>query len=89
MIGAAFAVSSLRALAMLTPFGASLGTAPLPLLVGLIAVFAVGILGSMTLFGVVLAGVLSTSALERLGQGAGALVGVSSVALGVAWVLTA
>jgi nickel/cobalt exporter len=89
MIGAAFAVSSLRALAMLTPFGASLGTAPLPLLVGLIAVFAVGILGSMTLFGVVLAGVLSTSALERLGQGAGALVGVSSVVLGVAWVMTA
>src|SRR6185503_5812465 len=55
MIGAAFAVSSLRALAMLTPFGADLGTAPLPLLVTLIAVFACGILVSMSLFGVALA----------------------------------
>ena len=89
MIGAAFAVSSLRALAMLTPFGASLGTAPLPLLLALITVFACGILISMSLFGVALAGMLSTKALARVGQGAGALVGVSSVVLGVAWVLTA
>jgi nickel/cobalt exporter len=89
MIGAAFAVSSLRALAMLTPFGADLGTAPLPLLAGLIAVFAVGILCSMVLFGVVLAGILSTHALQRVGHGAGALVGISSVILGVAWVVTA
>jgi hypothetical protein len=89
MLGAAFAVSSLRALAMLTPFGADLGTAPLPLLVMLIAVFACGILVSMSLFGVVLARLLSMHALERIGHGAGALVGVSSVVLGVAWVLTA
>ena len=89
MIGAAFAVSSLRALAMLTPFGAGLGTAPLSVLLALIAVFAVGILVSMSLFGVALAGVLSTRALARVGQGAGALVGVSSVLLGVAWVVTA
>ena len=83
------AVSSLRALAMLTPFGADLGTAPLPLLVTLIAVFACGILVSMSLFGVALARLLSMRALERIGHGAGALVGVSSVVLGVAWVLTA
>jgi putative Mn2+ efflux pump MntP len=89
MIGAAFAVSSLRALAMLTPFGAGLGTAPLPVLLGLIGVFAIGILISMSLFGVALAGVLSTKALQRVGQGAGALVGLSSVVLGVAWVVTA
>lgn len=89
IIGAAFAISSLRALAMLTPFGAGLGRAPLPLLLALILVFAVGILLSMSLFGVALARVLSTSALERLGQGAGALVGLSSVALGLAWVITA
>ena len=89
LMGAAFAVSSLRALAMLTPFGADLGNAPLPLLLGLIAVFAAGILGSMVLFGVVLAGVLSMRALHRVGHGAGALVGVSSVVLGVAWVVTA
>ena len=89
MIGAAFAVSSLRALAMLTPFGAGLGSAPLPVLLALIAVFAAGILVSMSLFGVALAGVLSTRALARVGHGAGALVGVSSVLLGVAWVVTA
>ena len=89
LIGAAFAVSSLRALALLTPFGASLGTAPLPLLLALIGVFACGILASMSLFGVALAGLLSMRALERIGHGAGALVGVSSVLLGVAWVLTA
>jgi nickel/cobalt exporter len=89
MIGAAFAVSSLRALAMLTPFGNDLGTAPLPTLLALIGAFAAGILVSMSLFGVALAGVLSTRALQRVGQGAVALVGVSSVALGVAWVVTA
>ena len=89
MIGAAFAVSSLRALAMLTPFGADLGAAPLPVLLALIGVFAVGILVSMSLFGVALAGVLSTKSLQRVGHGAGALVGLSSVALGVAWVVTA
>ena len=89
MIGAAFAVSSLRALAMLTPFGADLGAAPLPLLLALILVFAVGILASMTLFGVVLAGVLSLRTIERVGHGAGALIGASSVILGVAWVVTA
>jgi hypothetical protein len=89
MVGAAFAVSSLRALAMLTPFGERLGAAPLPLLIALIAVFAVGILLSMTLFGVFLARVLSTRTLERLGHGAGALIGASSVILGVAWVVTA
>ena len=89
MIGAAFAVSSLRALAMLTPFGNDLGTAPLTILLALIGAFAVGILLSMSLFGVALAGVLSTGALQRLGHGAGALVGVSSIVLGVAWVVTA
>jgi nickel/cobalt exporter len=89
MIGAAFAVSSLRALAMLTPFGDGLGAAPMPVLLALIGLFAVGILISMSLFGVALAGVLSTKALQRMGQGAGALVGVSCVVLGVAWVVTA
>lgn len=89
MIGAAFAVSSLRALAMLTPFGHDLGTAPLPILLALIGAFAMGITMSMSLFGVALAGVLSTGALQRLGHGAVALVGVSSIVLGVAWVATA
>jgi hypothetical protein len=89
MIGAAFAVSSLRALAMLTPFGDRLGDAPIPLLLALITVFAIGILISMSLFGVALARVLSTRALARIGTGASALVGGSSVILGIAWILTA
>jgi nickel/cobalt transporter (NicO) family protein len=89
IIGAAFAISSLRALAMLTPFGADLGTAPLPLLMVLIGVFAIGILLSMSLFGVALARILSAHALERIGQAAGTLVAVSSVILGAAWMVTA
>jgi hypothetical protein len=89
MIGAAFAVSSLRAVVMLTPFGQHADAQPLPMLLALIGVFAVGILASMSLFGVALAGVLSTRALQRVGHGAGALVGVSSIVLGIAWVATA
>jgi hypothetical protein len=89
MIGAAFAISSLRAVVLLTPFGQHVGSEPLPLLLGLIGIFALGILASMSLFGVALAGVLSTRALQRVGHGAGALVGVSSVLLGIAWVATA
>lgn len=89
MVGAAFAISSLRAVVMLTPFGSNAAAEPLPLLLALIAVFAAGILISMSLFGVALAGVLSTRALQRVGHGAGALVGVSSILLGIAWVATA
>ena len=89
IIGAAFAISSLRALAMLTPFGGNLAAAPLSQLLALIAVFAAGILGSMLLFGVALAGLLSTRALQRVGHAASALVGLSSIVLGAAWLATA
>jgi hypothetical protein len=89
IVGAAFAISSLRALAMLTPFGDNLAAASLSQLLALIAVFAIGILGSMLLFGVALAGLLSTRALQRVGHAAGALVGVSSIVLGVAGLATA
>ena len=88
LIGAAFAISSLRALAMLTPFGDNLTAAPLSQLLALIGVFSIGILASMLLFGVALAGLLSTRALHRVGHAAGALVGVSSIVLGVAWLAT-
>ena len=87
IIGAAFAISSLHALALLTPFGAGLGTAPLLLLVALIGIFALGILLSMSLFGVALAHVLSTRALARVADGAGVLVSAASIALGVAWIV--
>jgi nickel/cobalt transporter (NicO) family protein len=89
IIGAAFAVSSLRALATLTPFSGRLGAASLSMILALVLVFAMGILISMSLFGVALARVLSTRALERVGQGASALVACSSIALGFVWVLTA
>ena len=89
IVGAAFAISSLRALAMLTPFGDSLPAASLPQLLALIAVFGAGSLASMLLFGIVLAGLLSRLTLQRVGHAAGALVGVSSIVLGVAWLATA
>ena len=89
VIGAAFAISSLRALAALTPFGGRIGGAPLPLLAGLIAVFAVGILLAMSLFGVALARMLSAHALHRVGRAAAVLVAASSILLGAAWIFTA
>ena len=86
LIGAAFAVSSLRALTLL-PFG--VGAAPLPILLGLIAVFAAGILLSMSLFGVAFAGVMSARIVARLGRAAGGMMALASIALGVYWVVTA
>ena len=67
IVGAAFAVSSLRALTLLAPFGDSVRTTSLPMLLGLILVFAVGILISMSLFGVAFARLMSTRAIVRMG----------------------
>ena len=86
LIGAAFAVSSLRALTLL-PFG--IGAAPLPILLGLIAVFAAGILLSMSLFGVAFAGFMSARVVARLGRAAGGAMGIASIALGLFWILSA
>lgn len=86
MLGAAFAVSSLRALVVLAPFGGH-AARPLPVLLGLILVFAAGILLSMSLFGVALARVMTVSRITRLGHGAAGLMGISSIALGVFWIL--
>lgn len=85
ILGAAFAVSSLRALTLLAPFGDRVGSAPLPVLLGLIAVFGVGILLSMSLFGVAFAGMMSTRAIARLGRSAAATMALASIALGVYW----
>jgi len=87
VMGAIFAVSSLRMLMLLTPFGAEAGSFGLPVLLALIALFGVGVLLSMSLFGVVLARVLSLAAIERLGRTAGALVAVASISLGFYWML--
>lgn len=89
VIGAAFAVSSLRALTLLAPFGGSAHAAPLPLLLGLVAVFAVGILLSMSLFGVAFARVISTRALQRVSAASAATMAVASIALGVFWIAAA
>jgi nickel/cobalt exporter len=86
IVGAAFAVSSLRALTMLAPFGARADAASLPMLLILIAVFAVGILLSMSLFGVAFARLLSARAMQRLGRAAGATMALASIVLGVYWV---
>jgi nickel/cobalt exporter len=89
IIGAAFAVSSLRALTLLAPFGSRIGGASLPLLLLLVVVFALGILLSMSLFGVAFARVLSTGAVVRLGRASAVLMAGASVLLGGYWVLSA
>jgi nickel/cobalt transporter (NicO) family protein len=86
-IGAAFAVSSLRALTLLAPFGDRLSAAPLPMLLILISVFAAGILLSMSLFGVAFAELMTARVVSRLGRTAGTLMAISSIALGLYWIL--
>ncbi len=86
-VGAAFAVSSLRALTMLAPFGHRVDTAPVATLLVLIVVFAVGILLSMSLFGVAFARLMSARVVQRLGRAGGAVVAAASIALGVYWVV--
>ena len=87
-MGAVFAVSSLRALMLLQPFGAGAGSIALPALLLLITLFGLGILLSMSIFGVLLARALSIGAVERLGQAAAGLVAIASTGLGVYWILT-
>ena len=89
IIGAAFAISSLRALTLLAPFGGRPESIALPALLGLIGVFAVGILISMTLFGVAFARVLSARVVATLGRVAAVLMAVASIGLGAFWILTA
>lgn len=89
IVGAAFAVSSLRALALLSPFGDRVGPAPLPMLLGLIVVFAIGLLLSMSLFGVAFAGVMSARAITRVGRSAAATMAIASIALGIYWLAKA
>ena len=49
--------------------------------------FGLGILLSMSLFGVLLARALSAVAIAALGQTAAAFVAIASLALGVYWIL--
>lgn len=89
IIGAAFAISSLRALTLLAPFGDRVASVSLASLLGLVAVFAVGILISMSLFGVAFASLLSSRAMVRLGRGSAVLMAGASMALGGYWILAA
>jgi hypothetical protein len=86
IIGAAFAISSLRALTLLEGFSDQAGAAPLPFVLGLVAVFAVGILISMSLFGFALARLMSARALQQVSSLAAATMAVASIALGVFWI---
>jgi hypothetical protein len=87
LMGAVFAVSSLRALVMLAPMGTSLASLATPVVLLLVLLFGLGILLSMSLFGVVLARVLSLRKVEAVGRAAGLIVGAASMALGVYWIV--
>jgi len=78
-------VSSLRAIMLLQPFSPDARTMALPALLGLVALFGLGVLLSMSLFGVLLARVLSLKTLSHVGRTAAGLVAVSSILLGAYW----
>jgi hypothetical protein len=88
VMGALFAFSSLRALMLLQPFGAEARTLALPLLLLLIGLFGLGIVLSMSLFGVMLARAWSLRALQTTGRAATAVVALASIALGAYWILS-
>jgi len=87
LVGAVFAISGIRALTLLTPFGHTVSQTSIATLLGLILVFAAGILLSMSLFGIVLARTLGTPRIAvAAGRAAAAVTAAASVALGVYWV---
>jgi nickel/cobalt exporter len=86
LLGAVFAMSSLRALMLLEPFGASTAALAFPAILALVVLFGVGILASMSLFGVVLARVLSFHGVQAISRWATLAVAAASVALGVYWI---
>ena len=88
VLGAVFAVSSLRALMLLQPFGADARALALPVVLLLVALFGLGILLSMSIFGVLLARLLSIRAVSLLGQSAATLVAIASIGLGGYWMST-
>ena len=85
VVGALFAVSSLRAIMLLQPFSPAAQALALPALLALVALFGVGVLMSMSIFGVLLARVLSFNALSAIGRTAAGAVAVASLLLGAYW----
>ena len=90
LLGAVFAVSGLRALTLLGPeLSPASASASLLTLLYLVGVFAVGILLSMSLFGIMLSRVLGSQVLvAAVGRGAALVTAVASIALGMYWVTT-
>lgn len=85
VLGAVFAISGLRTVALLTPLGGHDGS--FVALLGLILIFALGILLSMSLFGIVLAGTLGAPRVASWATQAAAVVtGAGSIGLGAYWV---
>jgi hypothetical protein len=89
IVGAAFAVSSLRALTMLAPFGGDVARVSLSSMLMLVVVFAVGILISMSLFGLAFAQLMSARAILRLGRFSAVSMALASIALGGYWIVSA
>jgi putative Mn2+ efflux pump MntP len=88
LLGAVFAVSGLRALTLLAPELAPGATGSFATLIYLVGVFAVGILLSMSLFGIVLSRVLGSPRLAVVvGRGAALVTAVASIGLGLYWVI--
>jgi hypothetical protein len=74
---------------MLEGFGDSVSSETLASMLGLVAVFAVGILISMSLFGLLFAHVMSLKAVVRLGRASAGVMAAASIALGGYWILAA
>lgn len=89
IVGAAFAISSLRALTLLAPFGDNAHGASLVSLLTLVAMFSVGILISMSLFGVAFARIMSAPAILRLGRASAVVMAIASIGLGGYWIVSA
>jgi hypothetical protein len=88
LLGAVFAVSGLRALVLTLPlWDAPAGAQPFWSLLFLVTVFALGILLSMSLFGIVLAHTLSARRMTgRVAGFSAAATAIGSLALGVYWI---
>jgi len=64
---------------LLAPMGTSLSTLAVPIVLLLVVLFGLGILLSMSLFGVVLARLISLRRLEAVGRWAGVIVAAARV----------
>lgn len=88
VLGAVFAVSGLRALVLSLPlWNTPDGSQHIGMLLFLVTAFAVGILISMTLFGIVLAHALADRRMTgQLASFSAATTAVASLALGIYWI---